>query len=35
LAELEALSEKMLLPDGMKPSEKAAQAIDELIGLNT
>ena len=33
LAELEMLSDKMLLPDGMKPSEKAAQEIDELMGL--
>jgi lipid-A-disaccharide synthase len=32
LAELERLSSLMLLPDGMKPSEKAAETICELIG---
>lgn len=33
LAGLEALGDRMLLPDGMNPSEKAAQAIDELMVL--
>jgi lipid-A-disaccharide synthase len=33
LAELERLSGLMLLPDGMKPSEKAAEAVCELIGI--
>jgi lipid-A-disaccharide synthase len=34
LAELEMLGDRMLLPDGMKPSEKAAQAIDDLISAS-
>jgi lipid-A-disaccharide synthase len=33
LAELERLSSLMLLPDGMRPSEKAAEAVCELIGV--
>jgi lipid-A-disaccharide synthase len=33
LAELERLSSLMLLPDGMRPSEKAAEAVCELIGI--
>jgi lipid-A-disaccharide synthase len=33
LAELERLSSLMLLPDGMRPSEKAAEAVWELIGV--
>jgi lipid-A-disaccharide synthase len=33
LAELERLGSLMLLPDGMRPSEKAAEAVCELIGI--
>ena len=35
LAELERLGSLMLLPDGMRPSEKAAEAICELIGITS
>jgi lipid-A-disaccharide synthase len=34
LADLETIGDKMLLPDGMNPSEKAAQAIDELLAVS-